>query len=590
MTVYRRFEKGDIYDSVVVAAPAFELASGSSGWRIQGGVSSSVSIYPGVRSSERRDGISIRPIAESRHPGVDGQYTVTGSYPLSSSLRYVTLRPEVRTAGIQDWGDEHWRSLQLLYAWHARRNPVYNTGSLDFYSLFFRGGSRNIVAASASDSAAWATVTSSFCVEFWVKPFVTSSNTDDYTIASRRGSFYLGITGSDGKLVFSGSSAGIVTSSIGPDPRRWSHVVVRGTNGTGSFKIDLADAGTFSFTALAAPASASYSIGNVFSEPTNGTVEYFSGQVPSGSERRSFFGLIHEGRVWSSYRTDTQLSSSYDRVMHSSASQPTLVSYVRMNQGPLARVSSAIAIGSGVLDHSPRGEHLTLGSFARKGPVWHPCDNPDFKATVAWARQDSSLPHMMVVNVPSLMHGRQIATGSLVMTCRAFSSGTTAIVRTLVDDGYGGLYISGSVSSSSLADKESYKGVDFNRVGNVFYGEGLVVIKDPALLDFGSSQGESVHPNDILQISLKGTSWIPTKAISCRMPAGQYNASQNPTFARLEDDGRSHLVRDEEGPTTYATTVGLYDSKKRLVAVARLVQPLRKRERDKPTVRLRFDF
>lgn len=590
MTVFRRFEKGDVYDSIVVASPAWELASGSSGWRIQGGVSSSVNVFPGLRSRPGTADISIRPIGESRI-ATDGAYFVTGSYPLSASLRFVTARPEAGTEGQQDWKEAHWAPLQLLYEYHGRRTPnaVYQTGSNDFYCMFFRGGSRNIVAASGSDSAAWATISSSFCLEFWIKPFVTSSNTDDYTIASRRGSFYLGISGSNGRLVFSGSTAGIVTSSIGPDARRWSHVVVRGQNGTGSFKVDLADAGTFSYTSLASPASASFSIGNVFSAPTNGTVEYFSGQEPSGSSNRSFFGLIHEGRVWSTYRSDAQLSSSYDRVMHASSSQSGLVSYVRFNQGPLARIG-ALTAGSGAQDHSSRAEHLTLGSFARKGPVWHPCDNPDFRATVAAARQDISVPHWLVINVPSLMHGRQIATGSVSLTCRAFSSGTTGIVRTLVDDGYGGLYISGSICSSSLADKESYKGVDFNRVGNVFYGEGLIVIKDPALLDFGWSQGETVHPNDILQVSMRGTSWIPTKVLSCRMPAGAYNASQNPTFARLQDDGKRHLVRDEGGPVTYATTVGLYDSKKRLVAVARLVQPLRKRERDKPTVRLRFDF
>jgi hypothetical protein len=193
---------------------------------------------------------------------------------------------------------------------------------------------------------------------------------------------------------------------------------------------------------------------------------------------------------------------------------------------------------------------------------------------------------MLVVDVPSAFYGRQVVPGSVRMTCRAFES--FGFVRTIVDDGRGGLYLSGSVCSSSVASREEYAGVGWNKVGNVFYGEGLVVIKDPSLLDFGRTDGAALVPTDTFALSFRGDSRVPVKTIMCRVDHGEYNCTSNPTFSVTGSAGE--LLRRHPSGSLRVSTVGIYNSDRELVAVARLADPVRIRARDRINIKLRFDF
>lgn len=586
MSVYTKLEPTDVIDVVLNASTRFMFVSGTDGWRGNVDASSSVSLFGGVRSrstSMSGDGISIVPTYRRHTYTIDGVLDMTGSYPVTASVKYVKARAGTNASSDgQNWGEEHWDPLMLLYEYHGRYNPEYHTGSYDYYSVFFERGSQNAMSTPSTNSPT-GMVSSSFTMEFWVKPFLTASSYESFTIVRRSNHFDLAITGSTGQLVFSGSYMGIFTSSFGPPERRWSHVVVRGTNNTGSFLIDLKDAGSFTYTGSMSGSGGTL-IGSIRSAGSANTI--------TGSTNRSFFGLIHESRLWSVYRSDQQLSASFDSVMLSSGSATGLVAYWRMNQGPLFRASSSYHIGSSSFDYSPNDIHLYLGSFTGNRPVWHPCDNTRFVARKELADQVTSPTKFRVINIPSLMYGSEIVTGSVELTCRAYSSTNVAMVRVLRDDGRGGLYVSGSVCSSSLENKESYQGVTWNKVGNVFYGEGTIVIKDPSLFDFGQGRGDgdrSAHTADLLSISFMGLHRIPTKTITCRSGAARHNASNNPTFARYNASTKKYeLVRSP--PVTYVTAVGLYDRERRLVAVAKLAQPIRKRERDRLNVRLRIDF
>ncbi len=202
---------------------------------------------------------------------------------------------------------------------------------------------------------------------------------------------------------------------------------------------------------------------------------------------------------------------------------------------------------------------------------------------------------MLVLNVPAGMYGRRIVPNSVSITDRAFSSGSFGLIRTLIDDGRGGLFLSGSAVSASLnlqtgvRSPEDYRGVEWNKVGNVFYDEGLVVIKDPALLDFGADwTAASIHRPDLLQFSFRGDSRIPVKTLMCRIDRGDLNASLNKTFWDAEEDG--DRIRRHPSGSLYVSTVGLYNSDRELVGVARLAEPLRVRPRDRMNIKLRMDF
>jgi hypothetical protein len=190
-----------------------------------------------------------------------------------------------------------------------------------------------------------------------------------------------------------------------------------------------------------------------------------------------------------------------------------------------------------------------------------------------------------------MYYGRQIATGSVRLICNAYTS--SSLRRVVVDDGRGGLYISGSVASGSSPSQ----GVYWNKVGNVFYSDGIIVLTNPALLDFADASTVSALwlESNSLEVNFSGDSRVPTKTFMCRMDPVEFNCSNNPSYSFRDDNGTVDPTDDRYIPvrsdgTTYVTAVGIYDSERNLVAVAKLASPLRKREKDKQMVRITLDM
>jgi hypothetical protein len=152
---------------------------------------------------------------------------------------------------------------------------------------------------------------------------------------------------------------------------------------------------------------------------------------------------------------------------------------------------------------------------------------------------------------------------------------------------------------------EEYEGNAWRKVGNVFYDEGLIVFTDPALYDMydnGSGSffwdpGMSASGTfgDLLSVDFKGNTIIHALTFNCLLGPSQANATSNPTYSYLETFGNDDptddrfLAKNEEN-VTYISAVGIYNEDRKLVAVAKLASPIRKREKDKITIRLRMDF
>ena len=198
-----------------------------------------------------------------------------------------------------------------------------------------------------------------------------------------------------------------------------------------------------------------------------------------------------------------------------------------------------------------------------------------------------------------MFYGRQIDPGSVRITDGLYNS--RRIVRVLNDDGRGTLYVSGSMTRD-LSGQE-YTGQPRRKVGNVFYTEGIVAITDPALWDmfdstsalWQTSMSVSGVFGDLIALDFKGQSRVHTKVFNCRVSTAQANASNNLTFSRLDNNGTDALEDDRmvtvrEDGTTWITAVGLYNEDRKLVAIAKLAQPIRKREKDKINIRLKMDF
>lgn len=128
-----------------------------------------------------------------------------------------------------------------------------------------------------------------------------------------------------------------------------------------------------------------------------------------------------------------------------------------------------------------------------------------------------------------------------------------------------------STSNISALSNRSVTGscLQTNIVGNVFHDQGIVVISSPNpiynnLIDvpFSASYRSTVKLNEL-------TTMI-------RVPAGQYNMSLNKSLLKDDHETYEPFVSSSIF-SPYITSIGLYNSGGTLIAIAKLAQPIKKR-------------
>lgn len=195
------------------------------------------------------------------------------------------------------------------------------------------------------------------------------------------------------------------------------------------------------------------------------------------------------------------------------------------------------------------------------------------------------------VHVPSMFYGREIASGSVLLSVNSFSgsvfsSGSSTLYWR--DDGYGRLWEVPATSSDWTSGTHV--------VGNVFYNEGLIVFTHPSATWHQQLLSGSVAPAPWnFRIEFNGSYHIKSMVALCRMNPSEVNASNNPTYYTVDGTGKrwARNTADAQGtPTaiTYTTAIGLYNEERQLVAVAKIAQPIRKREKDDIDIKLRMDL
>jgi len=189
----------------------------------------------------------------------------------------------------------------------------------------------------------------------------------------------------------------------------------------------------------------------------------------------------------------------------------------------------------------------------------------------------SDTTRFRVITVPEIYYDRSILTGSFT----ASDLDSAGDERKLFDDGRGGIY-SGSLTGTL--------------VGNIFYNEGFIVLKGGGLNDEAASNdfGEVSPTNFKWRISFKGNHTIPVKIFRCRAPAGQLNATTNPTYYTVPSgsgvDHKNEKLIVLSKPMTYITTIGLYNDNYELVGMARTSQPIKKESTSDLLFRIRLDM
>jgi hypothetical protein len=184
-------------------------------------------------------------------------------------------------------------------------------------------------------------------------------------------------------------------------------------------------------------------------------------------------------------------------------------------------------------------------------------------------------------------------------------------ILTLASNGYdNGTGLSGSLDEvrfysrgispteiSSLSNMDYVTGSAYNTaiVGNVFYPQGTMVISDPrpkyqnVLLGNNFDYTSSISDNFLLKF--RSTLTLVENEILCRVSAGEFNFTSNPTIRQYNDKNsqfaKSFVTGSEWHP--YVTTIGLYDEYGRLLVVGKTANAIPIKDNVETTFIVRYD-
>lgn len=179
-----------------------------------------------------------------------------------------------------------------------------------------------------------------------------------------------------------------------------------------------------------------------------------------------------------------------------------------------------------------------------------------------------------VVNIAQRVYGEGIRPGTFVASTPSAGSGT------IIDDGKGRLYVSGS-------------GGSLNVVGNIFYNLGVAAInrlKTAEGVELIQETGMFFGEADVFQVNVDASLKLFEYTIMARLNSNEFNFSSNPSFFKKVSSGEKVLDLVESGTLSpYVTTIGLYNDRQQLVATARLPRPLKRLVSSQQSFIIRFD-
>ena len=185
--------------------------------------------------------------------------------------------------------------------------------------------------------------------------------------------------------------------------------------------------------------------------------------------------------------------------------------------------------------------------------------------------RDASSNQVTIFNISNIFYGKRILPGSFTLTDSAISGSQGAVKITIKDDSLGNLYRADAITQQYTQ----------NSIGNIFYDEGIVVIKNPHLFFFGKQQYE---------VAFKGVSNIYSTKYEILAGSGQLNSSSNPSYALEKNNLRASGDPIDKDVFVYISSVNLHDENMNVVAKVKLAQPIIKRFADKILFKIAIDY
>jgi hypothetical protein len=188
--------------------------------------------------------------------------------------------------------------------------------------------------------------------------------------------------------------------------------------------------------------------------------------------------------------------------------------------------------------------------------------------TIYQRTRDPSSNQVTFFDVSNLYYGQRIMPGTLELYESGMTGSNGRVPMTLKDDGNGNIYRADTFTSAST----------WNSVGNVFYDEGIIVIKNPHLYFYGK---------DHFEVSFRGVQSIHSLKLEVIAAQNQLNSSSNPNFKLLPASG---FKTDNDPNYVYITGLNFHDENLNVVAKTQLAQPIVKRHGDRILFKVGIDF
>jgi len=198
----------------------------------------------------------------------------------------------------------------------------------------------------------------------------------------------------------------------------------------------------------------------------------------------------------------------------------------------------------------------------------NPGSAPGSVLTIAQRTRDLSSNETVIFDISNLYYGNQISENTVELYEDNLTGSEGKIKIRLKDNGEGSLY---------RADCKT-KQATWNNVGDVFYHEGMIVLKTPHLPYFGK---------DKTDIKFKGDQNIHTMILNIPCEKGLLNSSSNKTYIPQPP---TNAVSDRDLTTVYISTVNIHDDNFNIIMKANFSQPIPKTEEDEFIIRLKQDF
>jgi len=195
--------------------------------------------------------------------------------------------------------------------------------------------------------------------------------------------------------------------------------------------------------------------------------------------------------------------------------------------------------------------------------------NPQRTPTILQRTQENNSLQVVIFDISNLFYGNKIAPGTFTITDNNISNSFGKIGMTLKDDGFGSLYRADCSGSQALS----------NCVGNIFYDNGIVLIKNPSLYWFGENGFECTFNGERNIHVMKADLYAnPLELVS----------SSNPNWNR--DLQASNNASDFDKRYVYITDLYLHDDNLNVIARTKLAAPVLKRSSDRLKFVIKMDY